>query len=185
MTRTALLIATTAVVAAFGCGGRESGTSASGSGADRESTSDSSGASSSASGNDGGPRNIVDAETPDAFSASCALFAFVIDAHAAANTCSFTPADVACNSNADCTFYVQVGCGCFAPVYGVNTANTVKCFPPPCTPMLNVDGGLYTCPSNASGLYTQACQFVRDSLSVAVACVDHQCLTLPAAPESE
>jgi hypothetical protein len=108
----------------------------------------------------------------------CTEYTFSLNPDAAADTCSFTPADVTCNSNADCTTYVKIGCGCFDPVYGVNTTNTVKCVAPPCSPMP-------ACPANASGLYTQACQLVADSSSVAVACVNHQCLTYAGAPGSE
>jgi hypothetical protein len=138
------------------------------------------------SGVDGASGDMVDAGIPDPFPTTCAQFTFVLDPDAAANTCAFTPADVVCNSNADCTTYIDnSGCGCFDPIYGVNTANTVKCFAPPCAAPLSADGGVYTCPVDASGLYTQDCQFVPDSQNVTVACVKHQCLTLAAAPGSE
>jgi hypothetical protein len=130
------------------------------------------------SGSEGGTGDILDAEIPDALPATCTEYTFSLDPDAAANTCAFTPTDVECDSNADCTTYVKVGCGCFDPVYGVNTTNMVKCFAPPCTPMP-------ACPANTSGLYTQACQLVADSSSVAVACVNHQCLTYAGAPGSE
>jgi hypothetical protein len=139
--------------------------------------------SGSDSGSEGGTGDILDAEIPDAFPATCTEYTFSLDA--AADTCGFTPADVACNSNADCTTYVKIGCGCFDPVYGVNTTNTVRCVAPPCGVPLNADGGIYTCPADTSGLYTQDCRFVPDSLSVAAVCVNHQCLTYAVAPGSE
>jgi len=67
----------------------------------------------------------------------------------------------------------------------VNIKNTVRCFAPPCAPQINADGGVYMCPSNAAGLYTQDCQLVPSMQSVTVACVKHQCLTFAAAPGSE
>jgi hypothetical protein len=93
---------------------------------------------------------------------------------------------VACNSNADCTTYVDDShCDCFDPVYGVNIKNTIKCFASPCAPLLDADGGIYTCPANTSGLYAQNCQFVPDSQSIAVACRNHQCFTYAVATGSE
>lgn len=183
MIRFALVLA----ILVVGCGGRASGTRASGSGTESGSSAGAKIAGGSASGSESGNEdgNILDAEVPDAFPATCTQYTFVLEPDAAANMCAFTPADVACNSNSDCTTYVKVGCGCFDPIYGVNTKNTVKCFAPPCGAQLDADGGLYTCPSDVSGLYTQACQFVPDSLSVAVACINHQCLTYAATPGSE
>ena len=175
MGRAVFPISMTVLLAAFACGGRQSGTNSG--------TSDDGGGSDS--GSDGGTGDTLDAKIPDAFPTTCAQFNFVLDPDAAANTCAFAPADVACNSNADCTSYVKLGCRCFAPVYGVNIKNTVRCFAPPCAPQVNADGGFYMCPSDATGLYTQDCQFVPSMQSVAVACVKHQCLTFAAAPGSE
>jgi hypothetical protein len=165
MIRPALVTLTIALAWALGCGGRESAGSGSDSG--------------------GGTGGILDAEIPDAFPATCTEYTFSLDPDAAADTCAFTPADVACNSNADCTTSVKVGCGCLDPVYGVNTTSTARCVAPPCGVSLNADGGIYTCPADRSGLYTQDCQFVPDSLSVAVACVNNECITFAAAPGSE
>jgi hypothetical protein len=188
MIRSTLVISTFAVVGAFGCGGRAGGSStgtSSGTGAESGSRSGAGTGSGSDSGSAGGTGATLDAEIPDAFPVTCAEYTFALDPDATAGMCAFTPADVACNSNTDCTSYAKIGCGCFDPVYGVNTANTVKCFAPPCNAQLNADGGVYTCPSEASGLYTQDCQFVPDSQNVTVACVNHQCLTFASVPGSE
>ncbi|MGD0676075.1 MAG: hypothetical protein ABSC94_11685 [Polyangiaceae bacterium] len=116
----------------------------------------------------------LDAGLADAHSATCTGYAFEIELDAAPNTCAFTAADVACNTNADCTTYVKSGCGCADPVYGVNQASTALCIAPPCVAPRT------TCDADASGLYTQDCQFVSDLPNVSVACVDHQCLTYAA-----
>jgi hypothetical protein len=182
MIRPAILLSTM-IIAPLGCGGRANGSTVS---TDSGSSSGLSIGSGSDAASDGGLGDIVDAETPDAIPVTCAAFSFVLEPDAAANMCAFTPADVECNSNADCTTYVKNdGCGCFDPIYGVNTKNTVRCYAPPCGVQLNPDGGIYMCPADASGLYTQDCEFVPDSLSVAVACVSHQCLTYAATPGSE
>jgi hypothetical protein len=194
------------LVFGLGCGGktetasngsREANASSGGSGGSSEisdaSTSGSASAGSagssghsSVSGSNGGTGDGLDAEVPDAFPVTCAQYTFALDPDAPANTCAITLADVACNSNADCTSYRPPGCGCIEPVYGVNTTygvnvkGTALCPPPPCAPQTNADGGLYTCPVDASGPYTEDCQFVPGSQSVAVACVNHQCLTYAA-----
>ncbi len=184
----------------LGCGGKTEETSngasganlsSSGSSGDTSETADASTSSSggSASSGDNASRSgsaDEDADLPDGFPVTCAQFTFVLTPGAGANACAFTPADVACNSNADCTTYVDDShCDCFEPVYGVNVKNTVKCFAPPCAAQLDADGGIYTCPTNASGLYAQNCQFVPDSQSVAVACRNHQCFTYTVATGSE
>ena len=115
-------------------------------------------------------------EVPDAFPASCGPNAFVLRPDAAANTCAFTPADVACNTNADCSTYTAVSCGCSDAVWGVNKTNTVRCIPPPCPPPAN------GCDPDASGLYTEDCQLVPFDQTVVAACVNHRCLSFaPAA----
>jgi hypothetical protein len=136
---------------------------------------------------DGGDSGM--AEVPDAFPPSCNEFSFELEPDAAANTCAFTPADVACSTSADCVTQVMAGCGCFQPVYGVNKMSTAVCIPPPC-PALPTQ----TCLNDASaGYLTQDCQFV-DSVQyagfpespnetfAAVACVNHQCETYAAGP---
>ncbi len=122
--------------------------------------------SSSSGGPDSGTDASFDALTPDAF-ADCA-WSLVLDPDAAPNTCAVTPADVACNTNADCTSFVRNMCSCPVPIYGVNTANTVLCIPPPCVLLPPGDGG-------CQGPYeTQDCKVTQN---VAVACVNHQCMT--------
>jgi hypothetical protein len=181
MIRHTLTISMFAMAAALGCGGRAGGTSAgTSSGTMAESGSSSGSGSGAGSGSDFGTGDTLDADIPDAFPVTCAQYTFALDPDAAAEMCAFTPADVECNSTTDCTSYVKVGCGCFSPVYGVNNKNTVKCFAPPCIGQISADGGIYTCPADTFGLYTQDCQFVADSQNVAVACVNHQCLTYAA-----
>lgn len=107
----------------------------------------------------------------DAFPASCGPNAFVLRPDAAPNTCAFTPADVACNTNADCSTYTPVSCGCSNAVWGVNKTNTVRCIPPPCPPPMT------DCEPDASGLYTEDCQLVPFNHAVVAACVDHRCLS--------
>jgi hypothetical protein len=121
-------------------------------------------------GSDGEACATFDAPFPDAFPTSCpGQPDLALDPDAAPHTCAFTPADVACNTNADCTTHVVVACQCIDRVYGVNTANTLRCPPP-----------LNGCPSNASGYRTQDCQLVVKLQDIAVACVGHQCLTYAA-----
>ncbi len=115
-----------------------------------------------------------DLEIPDAFPASCSEATFRLTPDAGPRQCAFTPADVSCNTNADCVPYTVVGCGCFDLVYGVNKTSTAQCFPPPCVP-LNQD-------CDASGLYTQDCQFVG-SRTPGAACVNHQCLSFAGTPK--
>jgi hypothetical protein len=161
-------VVTTGGAASSGSGSSSDGGSPSGSG-----SGSSSGSSSvSESRGDAGTAGTFDAETPDAFPASCAHYPLLLDPDAAPNTCAFTPADVACDANADCTQYVVTHCGCGVdPVYGVNTANTIGCAPSQCPPP---QGG---CSDDPFGLYTQDCQVVPHSQNVAVACVNHQCTT--------
>jgi hypothetical protein len=150
-------------ILALGCGGKAQAGSGDGGG------SGSSGSSGGGSGSSSGSGGIVAAEIPDAFPVRCAQYTFVLDPDAAANTCAFTPADVACSTNADCTTYVDVQCSCISPIYGVSTSSTARCTPPPCPQS--------DCSSGASGFYTQDCQLVPNQQDVAVACVDHQCMT--------
>jgi hypothetical protein len=170
-------------------GGSSAGTSGISSGSAASTSDDSSSSSSGAgsdSGSDGTAGGAFDAEIPDAFPESCGQFTFALNPDAAPHTCAFTPADVACNRNADCEWYIAVGCGCFQPVYGVNKVRTAACSPPPCPPPLA------GCPEDASGGYlTQDCQLVDNSpysrfidsgTTVAVACVNHQCMTYAAGP---
>lgn len=94
---------------------------------------------------------------------------------AAPRTCAFTPADVACDSDSDCTVYQVVGCGCFDPVVGVNASSTAQCLPPPCPPPMP-----NPCSPYGSGLTTQTCENVSQLSDVAVACVQHVCVTYAA-----
>lgn len=130
---------------------------------------DSSGSSSSGGGD--ASDGVADVEIPDAFPASCSAASFPLTANVAPTQCAFTPADVRCDTNADCTWQTTVGCGCFDLVYGVNRTSMVKCIPPPCVPLM-ID-----CDASASGLYTQDCQFVPDPKHLAAACVNHRCLS--------
>ena len=158
-------------------GGSGSGSGgASGSGGESSSGSSSSGGVFDGAAADALPKTggAVDAAVPDAFPADCGEVTLVLRPDAAPNTCAFTPADVACNTGTDCNSYLVNGCGCIEPLYGVNTASTAKCEPPPCPPPL---GG---CP--ASGFETQDCKVVTDSQHVAVACVNHQCMTYAVGP---
>lgn len=137
------------------------------------------GATDGSSGGDGGAGGTFDAEIPDAFPESCGQFKFALDPDAAPNTCAFTPADVACNTSTDCNSYGVNGCGCIEPLYGVNEASTAKCIPPPCPPPLN------GCRADASGYGTQDCKLAPDLQHVAVACVNHQCMTYAVTVGSE
>jgi hypothetical protein len=94
---------------------------------------------------------------------------------AAPRTCAFTPADVACDSDSDCTVYQVVGCGCFDAVVGVNASSTAQCLPPPCPPPMSNQ-----CSPYGSGLTTQTCENVSQLSDVAVACVQHVCATYAA-----
>ncbi len=120
----------------------------------------------------GGP-----SETSDA--ATCALFTF-------ANPCVPTPADVACNSNADCTLFEFPSCGCTSLVYGVNHGALARlfpeCAPPPC---VVASPPPFPCVDAAVGLYTQDCELSPRSQNVLAACVDHQCRTYVPATGSE
>jgi hypothetical protein len=181
MIRTTLL-RSIVLVCALGCGGRASKTSAgmsSGTVAESGSSSGSDVGSGSTQESDGGTIVAPDAETPSAFPVTCPQYTFALDSDAPANTCAITPADIACNSNADCTTYIDnSGCaagalpGCYEPIYGVNMTNTIKCSAPR--------------PVRAPGLYTQDCALVPGLQNVTVACVNHQCLSFYAgAPLSE
>jgi hypothetical protein len=168
-----------AVVLALGCASTTPGAESDSGNPDASSSSaadgDASYGDSPGSGSDGEAGATFDAEIPDALPTSCpGQPQLALDPDAAPHTCAFTPADVACNTNADCTTHVVVQCQCIDRVYGVNTANTIRCPPPPCPPPIN------GCPSNASGYRTQDCQVVVKLQDVAVACVGHQCLTYAA-----
>jgi hypothetical protein len=123
-------------------------------------------------------------ETSDA--ATCDLFTCAVDCDVA-NPCIPTPTDVACNSNADCTWFEQRSCGCFSLVYGVNNGATARisreCLPPPCAmagPPFN------PCVDAAVGPFAQDCQSVPyNPWSVLALCVDHQCRTYVPATGSE
>lgn len=159
---------------ALGCGGKTQSGAKTAMGSSGSATSSTSNRGSSSSGwaNDAGVSGTFDAEIPDAFPASCGgQFTLVLDPDAATNTCAFSPADVACGADADCTAYLVVGCGCIDPVWGVNKANTVRCPAPPCPPPSA------TCPSDASGFRAQDCQLVATQQDLSVACVNHQCMT--------
>jgi hypothetical protein len=85
--------------------------------------------------NVGSSSGVDDVEIPDAFPTSCAAVVFTLAPDAAPNTCAFTPADVACDANADCAPYRVIGGGRIDLVYGVNKTSTVRCFAPPCLPI--------------------------------------------------
>jgi hypothetical protein len=177
---------TALLMVVLGCGGKTGGAAAGGDGSASSSGTSSatssgmteqnsegassSGATSSGgsgSGSEGGSAGNLDAEIPDAFPVSCAQFTFVLQPDAAPNTCAVSPADVACNTNSDCSTYVW-GCGCIEEVYGVNTSSTVRCTWPPCPLCSSAD---------ASGYYTEDCKLVSELQNVAVACVNGQCMT--------
>lgn len=104
----------------------------------------------------------------------------VLQPDAAPDTCSFTPTDVACNANEDCTVYVKANCSCVKAAFGVNTASTAYCSGDlPCPPP---EPGTPGCVSDASGLGTQDCKLVPGLQQVAVACVNHRCLTYAIGP---
>lgn len=112
--------------------------------------------------------HYLDAEVPSAQSdGACGLRLVSCSAG-----CGFTPTDVACDSSSECrTFTVPGHCGCGGQVVGVNTTSTgsiVRC-------------PLTYCPPPPSGtlcpLLTEHCEAIYDASNVAVACVDHQCVT--------
>jgi hypothetical protein len=87
-------------------------------------------------------------------------------------TCSLTPADVACSSDADCTTFVLPSCGS-SSVIGVNRQALAHstCSHPPCVP-----------PQSDAGaapyfLQAQDCKEVSDVMFVSVRCVAQRCLT--------
>jgi hypothetical protein len=159
-----------------------SGTSSSGSGSPVESGGgSSSGSSSSGGGADAEAADALpetglafDAAVPDAFPADCGVLTLMLRPDAAPNTCAFTPADVACDASDDCVPYTVPNCGCVDGVYGLNKMGTVRCIAPPCPPPL--DG------CSVSGFETQDCQVVATQQHVAVACVNHQCMTYAVGP---
>jgi hypothetical protein len=128
----------------------------------------------------GGPWEASDA-------AACALYTCMSDCDAA-NPCVPTPADVACSSNADCTWFEVDQCSCFSLTYGVNTGALARisraCPPPPCVvvpPPANPP-----CADAGIGVYTQDCRSAPVyPWSAAALCVDHQCRTYVPATGSE
>ena len=159
-----------------------SGTSSSGSGG----ASGSGGGSSSGSSSSGGGADAdapdalpetggaVDAAVPDGLPADCGELTLMLRPDAAPNTCAFTPADVACDTSDNCFAYTMIGCGCIDGIYGLNKAETVRCIPPPCPPPING--------CTVSGFETQDCQVVATQQDVAVACVNHECVTYAVGP---
>jgi hypothetical protein len=122
-------------------------------------------------------------ETSD--SATCALYTCAVDCDAA-DPCVPTPADVACNSNADCTWFVVEQCSCFSLTYGVNTGAFDRisraCPGPPCA----VSSLNPPCVDAGTGVYTQDCQSAPlYPWRAAALCVDHQCRTYVPAIGSE
>jgi hypothetical protein len=116
-----------------------------------------------------------DAEIPDGFPTRCGQVSFVLTPDAAPKTCAISPADIACNTLADCTSYaVDVSCDCVIPVYGINKTNAVRCSPEPCPPPATG--------CSVSGYQTQDCRLVTSWPDVAVDCVNHQCLTYASGP---
>ncbi len=84
--------------------------------------------------------------------------------------CAVTPAEVTCNTTADCAVYPSGQCGCVSGAYGVSAScGPRSCLPPPCPPPPNG--------CQVTGFYTQDCHLVPALANVGVACVDHQCLT--------
>ncbi len=134
---------------------------------------DGGGANSDAGGpNEAGPRvDATDARPlDDADACPYALIGmppdFALTPDAAPRTCTFTPADVACDANSDCTLYEIVSCGCYNFAIGVSASNTAVCSPPPCAE---------ACP--APSWVTQDCNVVPSLVDALVGCVDHRCLT--------
>lgn len=114
---------------------------------------------------------IGDAGVSDAVLTICGQCTLVPDA--APHTCALFQPDVVCDKDTDCTVCVWITCGCIDMVYGLNVASTMRCPPPPPCAVLPGDE------CSASGLETQNCQLVNHVTDVAVACVNHQCLTYP------
>ncbi|MGA2448965.1 MAG: hypothetical protein ABTD50_09845 [Polyangiaceae bacterium] len=108
--------------------------------------------------------------------AACTAALSFIEANPPPQACAFTPAEVACSTDEDCTTYGIPACGCVGPVVGVNTTNTKVCVAPPCAPPVMPDGG-FGCAPDASGYETEDCQTAPDFSYVGVRCVDQQCMT--------
>ncbi len=161
--------------------GSSSGAGSSGSGGGRSSSSSSGGGGADATTADALPETgrAFDAAVPDAFPADCGVLTLVLRPDAAPNTCAFTPADVACDASTDCIPYTVTQCGCVDGVYGLNTTNMVKCVAPPCAPPPPGSAG---CQPDNSGFEAQDCRLAADLQQVAVACVDHQCMTYAVGP---
>jgi hypothetical protein len=108
--------------------------------------------------------------------ATCTAALSFVEANPPPQACAFTPAEVACSTDEDCTTYGIPACGCGGPIVGVNTTNTKMCVAPPCTPPLMPDGGI-GCAPDASGYETEDCETAPDISHVGVRCVDQQCVT--------
>jgi hypothetical protein len=93
-------------------------------------------------------------------------------------TCTFAPADLACNTADDCRPYEIPVCACASvPVIGVNRAAAVACVAPHCLPP-SVDSGCFG-PGSYQG---QDCVVVGSPAEIAVDCVNGRCFSQAAMP---
>jgi hypothetical protein len=120
---------------------------------------------------------IPDASIPDAFPASCdGGFTLRLFADASPHTCQLEPSEVACETSTDCSPFEILSC-CWRAAVGVNKTNTASCPAPPCAPPQ--PGGP---PCDDTSIETEDCQSAPDLQHVAVACVDHRCMTYATGP---
>jgi hypothetical protein len=128
----------------------------------------------SACGNTNAAASDAGVASTDAFPLSCGAFTFTLTADAQPGTCQFSPADIACDENADCVAVREMNCGCIDREYGANKASSPQCPAPPCAFVPDAEA------CDASGLGTEDCQIVQDPSDVVVKCIGHQCLTFAA-----
>jgi hypothetical protein len=102
---------------------------------------------------------------------TCSAFTVPVVPNAPAHVCALSPADIACDADADCKVMVVSHCGCFEQAYGVNAASTARCIPPPCAAPLPG----HACTSR--GYDTQDCSETPSYADVGVACIGHVCST--------
>jgi hypothetical protein len=99
--------------------------------------------------------------------AGCSDLALILDPDATPGTCEISPADVACDTAADCTLLMVGHCGCTTDVYGVSKTSTASCPMPPCPPPING-------PCIGPGYETQDCMQTSYD-AIGVSCVGHTC----------
>jgi hypothetical protein len=120
---------------------------------------------------------ITDASIPDAFPASCdGGFTLRLFPDASPHTCEFAPSGVACETRLDCSLFEIPSC-CWRAAVGVNKTNTASCPAPPCVPP---QPGGPAC--DDTRIETDDCRSAPDVQHVAVACVDHKCMTYAIGP---